>query len=511
VTELPPGASPVDAIAPGTHLREWEIVRFVGRGSYGVVFEARRSSWLHEPPRALKIFDPIISSAARSALLGEFSTLTEVHHPHLLAGIDAFDLVEPPFAGCVVFVLELADEDLAHRVARSGALPAGEAAAVVAEVADGLAALHGEGRIHGDVKPENILRVGGRWALGDFGVTSVLEGSYAVTRGATIDYRPPELARAAEGSRQHRSTDVWALGVSLHVAATGRHPFPGPDPIMRYAAAVRGDRVRVPSLDPALAAIIDEGCLVPDPRRRLDAAALATRLRAVAAAPADARGADASHVDADAGAGGQPDDIVDRPSPAHAPDVPPAPGGSSAGDATRGEPFPGGSSAREAARDGRLAPGGVGSRPASPGSVPPPGGTVPRRPVTAPGPVAGFASGPAPARADRGPSRASPLPGAPGAPDRPVGERRGRPPWLVLALTVVATVVMTQLVAVASGAVLGGVTARRAAYVGVSLVVTVAAVLWVARRRAADARPGPTAVAVCALAAWLVSTVVLFV
>ena len=138
MTELPPGASPVDAIEPGTRLREWEIVRFVGRGSYGVVFEARRSSWLDEPPRALKIFDPIVSSAARSALLGEFSTLTDVHHPHLLAGIDAFDLVEPPYAGCVVFVLELADEDLSHRVARSGALPPAEAAAVVADVAEQL-------------------------------------------------------------------------------------------------------------------------------------------------------------------------------------------------------------------------------------------------------------------------------------------------------------------------------------------------------------------------------------
>jgi eukaryotic-like serine/threonine-protein kinase len=282
VTDLPPGASPVDAIAPGARLREWEIVRFVGRGSYGVVFEARRSSWLDEHHRALKIFDPIISSAARSALLGEFSTLTEVRHPHLLSGIDAFDLVEPPFAGCVVFVLELADEDLAHRVARTVRLAPPEAAAVGADVAEGLDALHRRGRIHGDVKPENILRVGDRWALGDFGVTSVLEGSYAVTRGATIDYRPPELAQAAEGSRQHRSADIWALGVSLHVAATGRHPFPGPDPMMRYAAAVRGDRAVVPDLDPRFAAVIDEGCLVADPHRRLDAALLVRRLRAIA-------------------------------------------------------------------------------------------------------------------------------------------------------------------------------------------------------------------------------------
>lgn len=282
MTELPHGASPVDAIVPGTRLREWEVLNFRGRGSFGVVFEARRSSWLDESPRALKVFDPIFSSAARHTLLEEFSALTEVHHPHLLQGIDAFDLDTEPHAGCVVFVLELAEEDLATRVARLGRLEAAHVAAVGAEVADGLQALHDKGRVHGDVKPENILRVGERWVLGDFGVTGVLEGSYAVTPGATVDYRPPELANAQPGSRLHRSTDVWALGVSLHVAATGRHPFPGPDPMLRYAAVVRGDRAPSPDLDPGLAETVESGCLQPEPRARAGAAELRDRLRAVA-------------------------------------------------------------------------------------------------------------------------------------------------------------------------------------------------------------------------------------
>lgn len=279
MTDLPEGASAVDAIAPGTMLREWEVVRLRGRGSYGVVFEARRSSWLDEPARALKVFDPIVSSAARHALLAEFSVLTEIHHPHLLAGIDAFDLDAPPYTGCVVFVLELAGEDLATRVARLGRLGADEVAAVGADVAAGLDALHDLERVHGDVKPENILQVGDRWVLGDFGVTGLLEGSYATTPGATIDYRPPELAGAAPGTRLHRSTDIWALGVSLHVAATGRHPFPGPDPMMRYAAVVRGDRSPAPGLDPELAHVVDTACLAPDPQERATAAELRQLLR----------------------------------------------------------------------------------------------------------------------------------------------------------------------------------------------------------------------------------------
>jgi serine/threonine-protein kinase len=545
VTELPLGARPVDAIGPGTRLREWEIVRFVGRGSYGVVFEARRSSWLDEQPRALKIFDPIVSSAARSALLDEFTTLTQVHNPHLLMGIDAFDLVEAPYAGCVVFVLELADEDLAHRVARSGPLPPGEAARVVAQVADGLAALHGEGRIHGDVKPENILRVGDRWALGDFGVTSVLEGSYAVTRGATVDFRPPEAAQAPAGGRQHRSADVWALGVSLHVAATGRHPFPGPDPIMRYAAVVRGDRALVPGLDPTLAAVIDDACLVTDPHGRLTAAALAERLRAVAdrwggTAPPPGptpRAVDLSAPTAPAADGG--DHGGAQPAPtvpdgaggvpvgvSSAPTVPDGVGKSSAPtvpDGAGGVPV--GVSSAPTVPDGM----GVSSAPTVPDGVGAPSApTVPdhavREPTVPFAPAVGRPGGPhgiagpdLPLLPPFGPT------GGPVAVAVGSGAATGGPAAAVLpaASAAVATAVMTQVVAVACGAVLDDVGARRVAYTVLSLAVLVVAA-GVRSRRARSAGAGPDGhrarraghtgwVATAAVAAWVVSTIALMV
>ena len=470
MTELPPGASPVDAIEPGTRLREWEIVRFVGRGSYGVVFEARRSSWLDEPPRALKIFDPIISSAARSALLGEFSTLTDVRHPHLLAGIDAFDLVEAPYAGCVVFVLELADEDLSHRVARTGALAPDEAAAVVADVADGLAALHAEGRIHGDVKPENILRVGDRWVLGDFGVTSVLEGSYAVTHAATIDYRPPEAAHAENGTRQHRSADVWALGVSLHVAATGRHPFPGPDPMMRYAAALRGERAVVTGLDPRLASIIDDGCLVADPHRRLPAAEVAARLRHLARGVA-------------------PPSPPSPPPPAPAPPAPPAPPVRSSMSAP---PSPSPAPARSSVRSSMSAPPSASTSLPASDSPPAPPASVPQSAVG----VDAAAAADDDANSSSSSSSSDP----------------GWRPWLVLALVVVATVVLTQVVALACGAVLTGVAARRVAYLTVSAGLLVAAAVWFLRRMdGSGARPAPLLLAGCVATTWSIATVALFV
>jgi serine/threonine protein kinase len=284
VTELPPHARKVDAIGPGTRLREWEVVRFVGSGSFGRVFEARRSSWLSDDGnRALKVFDPILSSAARANLVSEFATMREVRHPNLVAGDDAFDLEDGPFRGCVVFVIEMCEGDLASAIPKTaGGLPPADAADVLADVADGLAALHANGRIHGDVKPENILRKGSEWKLGDFGVSGAIQGSYALAAGITVDYRPPEFSQVDEGVRLHRSADIWAVGVTLHVACTGRHPFPGPDPFMRYAASLRGERQLTPGLDPRIRHLVDERCMNPDPRQRATATELAAELREAA-------------------------------------------------------------------------------------------------------------------------------------------------------------------------------------------------------------------------------------
>lgn len=279
MTELPPDANPVDRLGAGSRIREWQVVRFVARGAFGQVFEARRDSWVEdEPNRALKVFDPILSSAARSTLLNEFSVLRTMRHPNLLAGEDAFDLTEGSLAGSVIFVMELADTDLATVVARQGPADPAEVAAIGADVARGLAALHDAGQLHGDVKPENVLVAAGTWKLGDFGVSSSLQGSYAHPGGATLDFRPPEVSGSTAAARVHRSADIWALGVTLWVAAAGAHPFMGADSHLRYAAVLRGDRRPAPDLDPRLGDLIDRRCLTADPHRRAAASELAVEL-----------------------------------------------------------------------------------------------------------------------------------------------------------------------------------------------------------------------------------------
>jgi hypothetical protein len=230
--------------------------------------------------------------------------------------------------------------------------------------------------------------------------------------------------------------------------------------MMRYAAALRGERAAVSGLDPGLASIIDGGCLVADPHRRLAAAEVAARLRALAAGVAPPTPAPPPTTSVPAPAPPTPT-AASLSAPA-----PPAPTAASPPDA----PLP----------------------PTTPPSLPPGPGFV----SSAPSPVS-----------PPGPS--GPVPSEPAA--LASGSTVWRQ-WLVLALAVAATVVLTQVVAVVCGALLTGVTARRVAYVVVSAGLMAAGATWFVRRAEdAGARPAPILLAGCVAVTWLVATVVLFV
>jgi serine/threonine protein kinase len=123
--------------------------------------------------------------------------------------------------------------DLGRLIAADGPLAAEDAAEVIAQVADGLDAVHAAGLVHRDVKPANVIVEGspaddGSAAfLTDFGLAKAMASTAGLTATGevigSVDYMAPEQI---EGQRVDARTDVYALGCVLFHAVSGKVPFP---------------------------------------------------------------------------------------------------------------------------------------------------------------------------------------------------------------------------------------------------------------------------------------------
>lgn len=159
---------------------------------------------------------------AEEAALRELEVARRVSHPSLVA-VHGFMRADDG----VVLVLEHAEGGSLRGLLRErGCLAPAEVARLAADAADGLAALHAAGVVHGDIKPENILLdSAGRAKLTDFGLASATpSGTTLIKRGGdgvglgTPGYLAPERLR---GGAPTPAADVYALGAVLHEAITG--------------------------------------------------------------------------------------------------------------------------------------------------------------------------------------------------------------------------------------------------------------------------------------------------
>jgi serine/threonine protein kinase len=117
--------------------------------------------------------------------------------------------------------------DLGRIVEADGPLSPEDAASLIAQVADGLDAVHAAGLVHRDVKPHNVIvDEDGDAHLADFGLAKAMGATTGLTATGqvigTVDYMAPEQI---EAERVDARTDVYALGGVLYNAVTGRVPF----------------------------------------------------------------------------------------------------------------------------------------------------------------------------------------------------------------------------------------------------------------------------------------------
>ncbi len=270
-------AAPAEALEKGQELGPYRIESLIGRGGMGTVYLARDTKLSTRV--ALKTLDCALPTAIYK-FKQEFRNLSDVLHPNL---VQLYELRAGD--GRWFFTMELVEglDFLRHvRGETASWVPLRRA---LAQLAEGLLALHKAGKLHCDIKPSNVLVTGkGRVVLLDFGLAQELAPAPAdLTRGGLIGtpaYMSPEQAA---GRPLAEASDWYSVGVVLYEALTGQKPFRGrseevlrakqsapPPPPRTVSAAVPGD----------LAALCEE-LLDRDPARRPGGAEILRRLDVV--------------------------------------------------------------------------------------------------------------------------------------------------------------------------------------------------------------------------------------
>jgi eukaryotic-like serine/threonine-protein kinase len=229
-------------LRPGARVDRFELLRELGRGAFGVVFEARDTSLGRLV--AFKVVRSGRTEVAEDQLRREAETIARLAHPNLVTLYD--------FGRCAhgsYLVLELLrGQTLSARLARGPLSPA-EAVVIAVDVTRGLAWAHAHGVVHRDLKPSNIFLVdGGGAKVLDFGLAQAF-GRRRLGGGTPNCMAPEQWREAPEDER----TDVFALGVVLFRMLTGQLPFPndegrsvlGPEPAPRLTVPNHPDLARL--------------------------------------------------------------------------------------------------------------------------------------------------------------------------------------------------------------------------------------------------------------------------
>lgn len=217
----------------GKMLGSYRILRVLGEGGMGVVFEAVHETIARRV--AIKVLNAEYARHPEAAqrFFNEARSVNLIEHPSLVQISDFGQLPN----GTAFLVMELLKgENLAGRLRRGGRLPALAALQIGWQIADALCAAHAQKIVHRDLKPENVMLVpdpvapsGERVKLLDFGIAKVAQGAQTKTISRVImgtpKYMSPEQCRGA-GEVDER-TDVYSLGILLFEMLAGQAPFDG--------------------------------------------------------------------------------------------------------------------------------------------------------------------------------------------------------------------------------------------------------------------------------------------
>lgn len=221
-------------------LDRYVVDSLLASGGMGTVWRAHHETL--GQPVAIKVVTQTADADLRQRIAREARVMALVRHPHVVSILDA-----GLFDGAIVIAMEwLEGETMADRLTRDGAMPWRVAAALGAELALGLAAVHRANLVHRDLKPMNVMLCGKSpevVKLLDLGLARPVEAENKLTMGnmvlGTPAYMAPEqlLAQPLDGR-----ADLYSLGIVLYELVTGEIPWRDPS----IAAAFRRTRETLP-------------------------------------------------------------------------------------------------------------------------------------------------------------------------------------------------------------------------------------------------------------------------
>ncbi len=277
----------VDILAGGTPLPErfggFDIVRELGRGGMGIVYEARQATLDRTVALKVLIGGARASASDNERFYTEARSAARLQHPNIVAVYDVGEHDGQPY-----FTMRRVDgETLAQRLI-AGPLAPRDAAQLLVLVARAVQHAHEMGVLHRDLKPSNVLldRRGAPHVT-DFGLAKPLDADSGLTQTGAIlgspSYMAPEQAAGKRGI-VGAATDVYGLGAILYHVLTGRPPFQAATPFDTVLAVLEQQvvppRVLQPNIDRDLEMICLRCLQKPQDLRYASAATLADDLEA---------------------------------------------------------------------------------------------------------------------------------------------------------------------------------------------------------------------------------------
>jgi serine/threonine protein kinase len=238
----------------------YEIVRVLGIGGMGIVFEAKQTRL--DRNVAIKVLREgvLASQQAKARFEEEAKLVAKFQHDHIVNVIEFGEVQNRAF-----LVMPLIEGTPLNQAIRSGPLAQNTACRLMLQVSDAITTAHDQGVIHRDIKPANILADDAyqNCKVADFGLAVNDQSAERMTRTGDVvgtpGYLAPEIIKGTH--KGDALTDVYSLGATLYALLTGVPPFRGASAAESLMMAMASDPVAPRKLNPNLAIDIESICL----------------------------------------------------------------------------------------------------------------------------------------------------------------------------------------------------------------------------------------------------------